>query len=292
MCALFIRWMPLTLPLLPARYQSSLRGAAILDGSLLLAPSPGCYCCFRARRLDQWTGRVTTTTTTTRCTMAQLRKISKKVLSVEQSEGAGARVRRSIGRPELRYGRERSVIGKKKKGGNKKSSSMMRMTQHSIQSNPIQSNPIQSNLSLCCSSPLVGDGFAIAVATRCACRQLDPFLLLDEFRVARPAGFPDHPHRGFETVTYMLKGAFVHEDFMGHYGKIEPGDLQWMTAGKGIVHCEMPASTDESHGLQLWVNLPKADKMCQPGYQVMLWCRGRDWEVDLTGPRKAHGPCC
>jgi redox-sensitive bicupin YhaK (pirin superfamily) len=67
-------------------------------------------------------------------------------------------------------------------------------------------------------------------------KKMDPFLMLDLFKVKLPAGFPDHPHRGFETVTYMLKGSFYHEDFKGHKGKIEPGDLQWMTAGRGIMH--------------------------------------------------------
>jgi len=132
------------------------------------------------------------------------RSVDKKILSKEQGEGVGARVRRSIGRPEL--------------------------------------------------------------------RNFDPFLMLDEFRVGPPAGFPDHPHRGFETVTYMFpstKGSFSHEDFCGHKGIIGPGDLQWMTAGKGIVHSEMPASKDESHGLQLWVNLQKKDKLCEPQYQEL-----------------------
>jgi redox-sensitive bicupin YhaK (pirin superfamily) len=83
--------------------------------------------------------------------------------------------------------------------------------------------------------------------------------MLDEFKVAAPAGFPDHPHRGFETVTYMLpstKGAFEHEDFCGHRGRIEAGDLQWMTAGKGIVHSEMPAkgNTAVSHGLVRYIH--------------------------------------
>ena len=133
-----------------------------------------------------------------------VRKISKIVLSVEQGEGMGARVRRSIGRPEL--------------------------------------------------------------------RNLDPFLMLDHFKVAAPAGFPDHPHRGFETVTYMFpysKGRFNHEDFCGHKGTIGPGDLQWMTAGRGIVHAEMPADEETSEGLQLWVNLPRSDKMCEPRYQEL-----------------------
>ncbi|XP_070552528.1 pirin-like [Ptychodera flava] len=98
----------------------------------------------------------------------------------------------------------------------------------------------------------------------------DPFLLLDEFKVKQPAGFPDHPHRGFETVTYMLSGAVTHEDFLGHEGTINAGDLQWMTAGKGIVHSEMPAGKMIAHGLQLWVNLGKDDKMTDPQYQELL----------------------
>ncbi|XP_013411263.1 pirin isoform X2 [Lingula anatina] len=130
------------------------------------------------------------------------RKVVQTVLSVEQDEGMGARVRRSVGRAEL--------------------------------------------------------------------KNLDPFLLLDEFRVTAPAGFPDHPHRGFETVTYMLNGAFRHEDFCGHKGIINAGDLQWMTAGRGIVHCEMPHGDKEGHGLQLWVNLSKKDKMIKPAYQELL----------------------
>ncbi|ORZ06288.1 RmlC-like cupin domain-containing protein [Lobosporangium transversale] len=131
------------------------------------------------------------------------RSILKAVLSAEQAEGQGARVRRSIGRPEL--------------------------------------------------------------------RNHDPFLMLDEFLVDKNGGFPDHPHRGFETVTYMLEGQFQHEDFAGHKGTIGPGDLQWMTAGRGIVHSEMPVkSQDRAHGLQLWINLPKEHKMCKPQYQELL----------------------
>lgn len=124
------------------------------------------------------------------------------MLSQWQSEGRGARVRRSIGRPEL--------------------------------------------------------------------KNLDPFLLLDEFQGSAPAGFPDHPHRGFETVSYLLGGSFRHEDFCGHTGIINAGDLQWMTAGRGIVHCEMPYGDTTSHGLQLWVNLAKKDKMVKPAYQELL----------------------
>ncbi|KAJ3272328.1 hypothetical protein HDV01_005762 [Terramyces sp. JEL0728] len=135
-----------------------------------------------------------------------LKSVVKKVVSVEQSEGVGARVRRSIGTSEL--------------------------------------------------------------------RNLDPFLMLDEFKLAKqgqgepPAGFPDHPHRGFETVTYMLEGVFDHEDFAGHRGTIHPGDVQWMTAGKGIVHAEIP-HTLPCLGLQLWLNLPAKDKMMNPRYQEL-----------------------
>eukprot|EP01134_Creolimax_fragrantissima_P004212 CFRG4212T1 len=129
------------------------------------------------------------------------RSVVKNVLAREQSEGASATVRRSIGRPEM--------------------------------------------------------------------RNFDPFLLLDEFSVTESAGFPTHPHRGFETVTYMLKGAFSHEDFAGHKGIIYPGDLQWMTAGRGIVHSELPVGKDLAVGLQLWVNLSKKDKLIKPGYQEL-----------------------
>ncbi|XP_072850449.2 pirin [Pogona vitticeps] len=134
--------------------------------------------------------------------MAAVRKVVKTVLSREQAEGMGARVRRSIGRPEL--------------------------------------------------------------------KNLDPFLMLDEFKVGKPAGFPDHPHRGFETVTYLLSGGSVaHEDFCGHTGRLDPGDLQWMTAGRGILHAEMPCSQEPAHGLQLWVNLRSSEKMIEPQYQEL-----------------------
>ncbi|GMF09862.1 unnamed protein product [Phytophthora lilii] len=98
----------------------------------------------------------------------------------------------------------------------------------------------------------------------------DPFLMLDEFNVGLPGGFPDHPHRGFETVTYVLPtsaGGMQHEDFMGNRGELRPGDLQWMTPGRGIMHAEMPTSQQPAHGLQLWVNLPKDRKMVKPRYQ-------------------------
>ncbi|RCH89542.1 hypothetical protein CU098_002447 [Rhizopus stolonifer] len=98
-------------------------------------------------------------------------------------------------------------------------------------------------------------------------RRLDPFLMLDEFDVRAPGGFPDHPHRGFETVTYMLEGEFLHEDFKGHKGHLRAGDLQWMSAAKGIVHAEIPANHQRAHGLQLWINLAKKDKLSEPNYQ-------------------------
>uniref|UniRef100_A0A7N0RBV6 Pirin n=1 Tax=Kalanchoe fedtschenkoi TaxID=63787 RepID=A0A7N0RBV6_KALFE len=101
-------------------------------------------------------------------------------------------------------------------------------------------------------------------------KSFDPFLLLDEFSVTPPAGFPDHPHRGFETVTYMLQGAFTHQDFAGHKGTIRAGDVQWMTAGRGIVHSEMPAGEGTQKGLQLWINLSSRDKMVEPNYQELL----------------------
>jgi redox-sensitive bicupin YhaK (pirin superfamily) len=103
-------------------------------------------------------------------------------------------------------------------------------------------------------------------------RVLDPFLMLDKFHSDNPgdylAGFPPHPHRGFETVTYMVEGRMRHQDNKGHEGVIEPGGVQWMTAARGIVHSEMPEQEDGlMSGFQLWVNLPKAEKMKDPAYQ-------------------------
>lgn len=106
---------------------------------------------------------------------------------------------------------------------------------------------------------------------------VDPFLLLDEMGPADYApgeavGAPDHPHRGFETVTYALEGEFQHEDSAGHRGALGPGDVQWMTAGAGIVHSEEPSAEIREkggrvHGFQIWVNLPARDKMTRPRYQ-------------------------
>jgi quercetin 2,3-dioxygenase len=101
---------------------------------------------------------------------------------------------------------------------------------------------------------------------------LDPFLMLDEFGSDDPdayiAGFPDHPHRGFETVTYMLAGAMRHRDNKGNVGLLGPGSIQWMTAGRGVIHSEMPEQHDGlMRGFQLWINLPAKDKMAVPRYQ-------------------------
>ncbi len=100
----------------------------------------------------------------------------------------------------------------------------------------------------------------------------DPFLLLDEFSSSDPddyiAGFPPHPHRGFETVTYMIDGHMRHEDSAGHTGDLRSGGVQWMTAGRGIVHSEMPMQENGlMRGFQLWVNLPASEKMREPRYQ-------------------------
>jgi redox-sensitive bicupin YhaK (pirin superfamily) len=105
----------------------------------------------------------------------------------------------------------------------------------------------------------------------------DPFLLLDEMgpmdvSPGQAKGAPDHPHRGFETVTYMLSGEMEHRDSSGHAGRLTPGDVQWMTAGAGVVHSEMPSreflrAGGRMHGFQLWVNLPQRDKMMKPRYQ-------------------------
>ena len=100
----------------------------------------------------------------------------------------------------------------------------------------------------------------------------DPFILLDEFGSDQPTdyvgGFPDHPHRGFETVTYMLEGAMLHRDHLGNEGHLRAGDVQWMTAAHGIIHSEMPEQENGLlHGFQLWINLPAKEKMKPPHYQ-------------------------
>lgn len=156
----------------------------------------------------------------------------KRVLAVETPEGAGARVRRSIGSASL--------------------------------------------------------------------RNLTPFLLLDHFHVSEGAGFPDHPHRGQATVTYMLEGSSRHEDSAGHAGIIETGGVQWMCAGKGIIHAEMPVhgkNVPEPRGLQLWVDLPKDVKMTEPSYQELgpesipvAYPEGKDGNISIKViSGKSHG---
>ncbi|KFY54956.1 hypothetical protein V497_07307 [Pseudogymnoascus sp. VKM F-4516 (FW-969)] len=134
--------------------------------------------------------------------MSVPRAIRKAFLAVQQSEGVGAKVRRSIGTPQL--------------------------------------------------------------------RNFSPFLMLDHFTSSPGSGFPDHPHRGQETITYLMSGAVDHEDFAGNRGTIEAGDLQFMTAGRGIMHAEMPRELEDGDpvvGMQLWVDLPEKLKMCEPRYR-------------------------
>jgi redox-sensitive bicupin YhaK (pirin superfamily) len=110
------------------------------------------------------------------------------------------------------------------------------------------------------------------VLTQAHQRRLDPFLMLDNFGSDDPkdygGGFPDHPHRGFETITYMIAGRMRHKDSAGNEGLLQNGGVQWMTAGRGVVHSEMPEQENGvMEGFQLWLNLPSKDKMCTPGYQ-------------------------
>lgn len=100
-------------------------------------------------------------------------------------------------------------------------------------------------------------------------QHVDPFVLLDEFTVDPSAGFPDHPHGGFEAVTYMLEGAFRHRDDLGNDETVSAGGVQWFTAGERIVHAELPGSDEVSHGLQLWVNLPRRLKETEPTYRAV-----------------------
>src|SRR3954470_10229117 len=102
--------------------------------------------------------------------------------------------------------------------------------------------------------------------------RVDPFLMLDEFSSENPddyvAGFPSHPHRGFETVTYLLDGHMLHQDHLGNRGDLKPGAVQWMTAGRGIIHSEMPQQLEgRMRGFQLWINLPAKEKMKPAGYR-------------------------
>jgi quercetin 2,3-dioxygenase len=125
---------------------------------------------------------------------------------------------------------------------------------------------------------LEGGGFLVRRPfPKASFSDFDPFLLLDEMGPMEVApgeakGAPDHPHRGFETVTYLLAGDMEHKDSRGHAGRLRPGDVQWMTAGAGVIHAEMPSREfardgGRMHGFQLWVNLPQRDKMMKPRYQ-------------------------
>lgn len=121
-----------------------------------------------------------------------------------------------------------------------------------------------------CERKVLGDGFAVRRSIgRPELESLDPFISLDEFEVSPPAGFSDHPHRGFENVTYMLEGSLSYDDFSGHKGTVNAGDVQWMTAGRGVVHAEMPGGQGVQRGLNLWLNLSSKDKMVAPRYQEL-----------------------
>ena len=122
---------------------------------------------------------------------------------------------------------------------------------------------------------------------------LDPFLLLDEFGSENKddymAGFPPHPHRGIETVTYMLNGEFEHKDSTGAKGKMSSGDVQWMKTGGGIIHSEMPAmSNGKLHGFQLWVNMPAKLKMSKPEY---IYLDGKQMKVYKDDEKKNKNYC-
>jgi len=135
-----------------------------------------------------------------------------------------------------------------------------------------------------------GDGVRLTrVLTQPLQRRLDPFLMLDAFGSDSASdyvgGFPDHPHRGFETVTIMLEGRMRHRDSVGNVGLLEPGSVQWMTAGRGIVHSEMPEQQEgRMAGFQLWVNLAAADKMTAPAYRDIAHERVPEY-TDAAGVR-------
>ncbi|MEQ9462570.1 MAG: pirin family protein [Haliea sp.] len=117
-----------------------------------------------------------------------------------------------------------------------------------------------------------GDGVAIQRIAGMQHAAMDPILMLDELRAERRedlgGGFPPHPHRGMQTLTYMKRGGIIHEDSRGNRGEIRGGGVQWMSAGRGIVHSEMPTrDTEGLHGFQLWINLPAAEKMSEPRYR-------------------------
>ena len=125
----------------------------------------------------------------------------------------------------------------------------------------------------------------IRVLTQDLQRRLDPFLMLDAFGTDNPGdyigGFPDHPHRGFETITYMLQGRMRHRDSAGNQGLLVPGSVQWMTAGRGVIHSEMPEQEDGAmEGFQLWLNLPARAKMREPWYRDISSDEVPEWRAD------------
>jgi len=120
----------------------------------------------------------------------------------------------------------------------------------------------------------------------------DPFLMLDAFDFTDPAdyvkGFPWHPHRGIETITYLISGRIDHGDSLGNRGAIGDGDCQWMTAGSGIIHQEMPKQSARLLGAQLWLNLPAKDKMCPPKYNDLASSRIPRHNGDVQGNRRGN----
>ena len=125
-------------------------------------------------------------------------------------------------------------------------------------------------------------------------RRLDPFLMLDHFGTDNPddyiAGFPDHPHRGFETITYMLNGRMRHRDSAGHEGLISDGGVQWMTAGRGVIHSETPEQNEgRMAGFQLWLNLRSQDKLCDPWYRDVPGAEVPEFEHDGVKVRVIAG---
>ena len=134
----------------------------------------------------------------------------------------------------------------------------------------------------------------VRVLTQDLQRRLDPFLMLDAFGTDNPGdyigGFPSHPHRGFETVTYMLQGRMRHRDSAGNVGLLVPGSVQWMTAGRGVIHSEMPEQEDGAmEGFQLWLNLPAHSKMRAPWYRDVATEAVPEWQGDGVTARVIAG---
>ena len=134
----------------------------------------------------------------------------------------------------------------------------------------------------------------VRVLTHDLQKRLDPFLMLDAFGTDNPGdyigGFPDHPHRGFETVTYMLQGRMRHRDSAGNVGLLVPGSVQWMTAGRGVIHSEMPEQEDGAmEGFQLWLNLPGKNKMMAPWYRDIASDEIPEWQAEGVTARVIAG---